>query len=702
MLDLISRNPDCALCPWDPEGATLEEAVPGLDKLTRGRLEWRAIVLKDGDTFGYESIDKRNPFDLVNAVKALNTFGEADINDLLDEYEGLDELDPKTDEEKEKLSQRKQELDAVINQKIAESAAKIEEFRKRKRENYQRAAESPLVKLAVWMAGSPVHNPPEKNDLIPEELLEKDCVVDRAYFETLKKVGYLPAELEQYRADCYKYECLSGSMLTDAVLKKLPEQVIVLAERLADRADDIFQEVKVPHEELEYNNFCDDNLYSAALSFVVFDVEYESRQRNAGSFLRFSSFLHMLAINDLPDSALMNRRVYSGHIRINEGNARRFFTKYYRKLNATKRLLNRKLRELKVEREETQLSDEEVIELFESDMEIPVTIQRYSERTDYLAGTNIGLSKDCPINEYDHWYNFVIETTKKFVRYLREPCRAVKNAVKGKFRDVSVIDDERILYLNEEKLEDIEFRLQEEEQKMVETTTARVFQTKHYTKQIEQADKVVREGIAKRMTRTKALVTGLIAVVAFVFGFLPLILRNLKDVETLVATFKIVGIAAGGLILIGLVFLFVQRYLQIRRIKHFNAVIHDIFDEIENGLDAFSRYLSHAVNVMREFSVLDYHKKPHDKLANTLKKHLSDIQHKIDGINGMFVSIAEADDDIGEMPYNFDFTQPEDYVYDVPYDEVEAKIPFIVPDNYVCVPIDYVLSVELRREELYD
>jgi hypothetical protein len=54
------------------------------------------------------------------------------------------------------------------------------------------------------------------------------------------------------------------------------------------------------------------------------------------------------------------------------------------------------------------------------------------------------------------------------------------------------------------------------------------------------------------------------------------------------------------------------------------------------------------------------------------------------------------------LPYNYDFSKLDDYVYEVPYEVIDTSVRFITRDNVVSVPIDYIIAVDLTMEELYD
>ena len=425
--------------------------------------------------------------------------------------------------------------------------------------------------------------------------------------------------------------------------------------------------------------------------------------RTPKAFLGFASFIYLTAVNEMPHGIMRMHRVYNGKLGMDELKVRRFFTQYLKKLKVTESLLLKQANIIKSKRkDDTLLSADQAVELFESDVNIDVKVRSSSKRMDFMANTNIGLARDCPVEEYDRWYDFVKETTRKFIRYIREPRRAVKHSVNGDFKLKSAIKDEKIFLLDEDRLEDIEYRLQEEELRMVETTTSRLFNTKEYTDQMEKADKVVRNGIAKRLTKLKIILSSAIALLAFMIGFVPLLIKNNDSSSAFSATLKIVGGAAGVMLLVSVIFMLVVRYLQVRRIKFFNATMNNIFDDIENGLAAFSRYLSHACNVMREFSVFKYLKSEGDPAYNILRKHIFDIRTKIDGVNGLFASMLEVDGLDDTMPYNYDFTKLQDYVYDIPYEELDNTIEFLAKDNFVSIPIDYVRDITLEREELYD
>ena len=238
----------------------------------------------------------------------------------------------------------------------------------------------------------------------------------------------------------------------------------------------------------------------------------------------------------------------------------------------------------------------------------------------------------------------------------------------------------------------------------METATISLYRTKEYTDKLEEADKEVRRGIAQRMTKKATAIAGLIAVLAYFIGFMPLLFSNLNTVKSFLFSLGVTGIALFAFLVIGFVFLFVLRKRLVNRIKHFNFEMSGILSSIDNGLKSFSRYLSHACNVMREFSVLNWLKKDEDIKLNILKKHIRDIDFKIKETEEMFAGdysfkLSVNDE---EEPYLYDFSVPRDYDYPIPYYETDAMMLFISKENWVITSMDYADSITITREELYD
>lgn len=681
-LEPLLRNEDYAFCKWNIYGESLEEALPDLKELIAKKRKWRAVMIADKNVIGNTNINKRNPFNFVGATKTPYTFG---------------------------------------------STEEIAQFRAEKEVRFENAYENPIMRLAAWFAGSPLRNSPNPDSLRGIPVIKTDNMPiigedGEAAEENEAQFGGAPAlgtpayeawfeanpidvsEYEAMRIDSVKYDFLkSKGFERDSVLTTPPEQIIAIAERTTLTVDQATSSIWKKHSEHDYSRFYEDNLYPNKLRYLIFDIPYITGKRNETVYFEFLSFILTFAANECPIDAIKPNRVFFIDAKADTERIGKLCGDYNGKLYATLKYIH--LEQRKSKRKSTEpLTNKRASELFESNIIIPVDVDREYDREELMAQYDeIGLSKDCPSDERGYWKSQYSRIEKQFLRYLREPRRAVKSAATGSFRKNNTIDDERILQMTEYQTEDVVYRLQEEELNMVRTKTQQLYNTAEFTERLEEADKELERAISHRMTRRKTIIIGAVSVAAFLIGFLPLIFGNLNTVKSstvaLIVTLIAVAVFAGFAVL----YLFVLRKRLINVFKHFNYTMSGILGEIEAGLNSFSRYLSHACNVMREFSVLRGVESSTSTNQKILRKHEMDVINKIEEVNRLFAGYIEDNGDYSEYePYAYDFSVLKAYQYDMPYPKIESTIEFIEPGNMIELPLDYLKSVLLVREELYD
>ncbi len=652
---LLTNNENYAFCPWDTSKDTLEEALPDLCKITSQKKKWRAIVVLDDENYGRENISKRNPFNFVDAV------------DYLDELK---------------------------------TAEEIIRFREQRTALYRKAINNPLMKLGIWLDGSPLSGSPE----LPEIYSQLPDINDENYFKELYKQRLSALEVELDRIVDGRKNFIEENFSTEGELQRKPSQIVVVSERLFVNDNEAAKTAWKVENDFAYSRFYEDNLYPPKFRYILFNIPYIKCARVEIDYLNFLVFVLVMAQNEYPSDSVKANRVYSADMTMDTERINNFYSQYLGKLNSTLRTI--KARAGKISRRvKDPIDNTQAQELFESNIKIPVVISKdYDTDELYADYKSLGLATDCPESEKTMWDEQSHTILKRFVRYIREPRRAIKNAAENDLHLNSEIDDDRITRLNENQLEDISFRILEEEERMVETKTPRLFKTEEYNQKIAKEDKAIKRNIAHRMTRAKTIITGLIAIVAYLFGFLPLLFDANNNSKSL--SFAVI-ITLSGLavfILSGLIYLLVMWFKLRRRFKWFNKVMAEILGEIESGLDAFSKYLSHACNVMRCFSVLNYSKKVFITRQNILKKHAWDIERKIDEVTRLFSGYMDIDNLNFQdaVPFDYDFSVLCDYDYEMPYEQIINRIVFIQPGNEIVIPINYVASIKLEREELYD
>ena len=294
-------------------------------------------------------------------------------------------------------------------------------------------------------------------------------------------------------------------------------------------------------------------------------------------------------------------------------------------------------------------------------------------------------------------------TLSGVAKYLKEPRRAVKAAVNSDFRLNNFVEDDRALRMTANQAEDIVDRLNAEEQYMVESSATQLFNNVKFKKEIDKANEDVHVSISQRMSKKKTLLIGCIVLVAYLIGFLPLVFRNLSTEKAVLCALAVTCGAVLILAVFGIVTLVMMRKKHLKAYDAFNAKMSEICVEIEDGLRDFSTYLSHACNVMRASSVLQTRESQSSKEQKILTYHAVRVSEKTKDAYELFSKYIDCNSvTVSDVePYLYDYTVMRDYNFDMPYKESKKKIAFGQEDNMVVIPVDYVSSVILVREELY-
>ena len=649
-----------SFCAWNTEGPSLDEAVPELKNLIRGKKEWRAIIVNDNTTWDFDSVNKINPFDYVDSV---------DRNDKFDSLET------------------------------------IREFRARAEGMADKAMKNPLTRLSIWLCGSPVRTRPDICYAGEEELVE-DLSGGSAYFNRLSALGLSAREVEEDRVRTYRYKNLSAEFDLGGELFDAPQSVIAIAERAKDVSRELADMAWVEHTEFDYSRFYIENMYPDRLRYLIYDMPYVKGVQNENIYFNFLTVLLVLATHEVPGGVLRSNRVYNVNVEIDSDYVRELCNRYNAKLKATIGKIDeisRKITDKSKEPVDTAVAES----LFEAKVTVPVEIESKVNTYGLMARHDgIGLAGDCPSSEYGYWNEQYRTISTLFNRYLKEPRRAIRTAAKKGFRSRSEISDERVLQLDEFQIESIVNNLASEELSMVTTSTKQLGDSEKYKERIEEADKNLRRAIRQRMTKRRTIYVGLIAMLAYFLGFLPLFFGNLNTNGSFAFSLGITAAALALFASAGFIGLFVLRRRLIGDFEAFNETMEGVLAEINGELQAYSEYLSHACNVMRCFSVINYSRTAYERKQNILNNHRRMINEKLAEVNELFSKYIDQDSEEEEsltvQPYDYDFTLLKSYNYEMPYSEVEKRVEFMQPGNMITVPVDYLKSISVTREELYD
>ena len=707
-----------AFCEWDPGAESFDAMVPTLYDIIEYKDQWRALIFSNDDIY------KLNPFDYVGYAEPY-------------------------------YSEQKRDWDYYKNRRAARFAA------------YEKALRNPLLKLTTGLCDKPLfksvisdtadytalvsgemplyaymlrcqfeelrpsetaarldkYRREELKRFVVEENIEKlisyvknadvsgitSLIPDTEILDFIRFIGNDPQYYDPEYTACLventkKAELLRPLHARFMMKDKLPSEIICLSSRTFDFEPEE-QDVKwKKRDENSYSRFADYNLYNERLKYLLYDIRSEEHKQFKYDQIKLLCLLLTVAGNDVPQGVVQPNRVYRLSMEFDNDIITNVCEKYISKLNAT----GIRLKELEMNLDFDQkvtLDDFTARELFESDKKIDVKIPSEHTRTDlYAEYKKLGLSTDCPTDEDAYWSVQYRTITKNFVRYLREPKRALKTAAKEDFHRNTTVEDERTLALSENQAENVWYHMVEEERKMVETSTNQIFDTKRFNEELHKADKEIKRGIAQRMTRRKTLIAGGVAVGAYMLGFLPLLFSSLNTWYSFLFSLAVMGGVLAVYAIIGVIYLFVMRKKLVNRFIHFNFVMSGICNSISAALGQFALYLTHAHNVMRDASVLKRRESAVSKTKRILRYHDMKIKEQIVSLGEVFskyidfshVNIIESD------PYDYDFTVMREYAYEMPNIEAARRITFLQSGNEINMPVDYVRSVALTREELYD
>ena len=707
-----------AFCRWDRYGDSIDTMLPELYDTIEFHQEWRAIVFCD------DNVNKQNPFDYTEYSEPYYSNDKKDW----EYYEKRREQRLATYEKASQnpLFKLSAALCGIPNIKtVVTDEADYKAILNGDMKLYEYMLKSKLEKISCYETAFRFerYHRDALSRFVADESIDEliscvrnadvsgilNLIPDTDVLDFIECIEFNPMDNDPEFAECV-IENTGKQILFNAIADafsvkdKLPTEVICLSPRtfnFKDAEQDIKWKEK---DERSYSRFSEFNLYSDKLKFLLFDVLPRDNKQYKFDEIKLLCMLLLIANNEMPQSAVTASHVYRANINMNSDIVTRICENYVSKLKATEVAL--KEIEMSLDSETVRsISDDMAQRIFEADVKVPVEIKSSVSETDLYAQYNgVGLATDCPEYESVYWGKQYREISKKFHRYLREPGRALRAAVADGLRDNNKIDDERSLLLSVNQTEDIKYHLAETEQRMIEATTKQIYDTKKFVEEIRQADKEINRKIEQRMTKGKTVTVALIALATYLLGFVSVLFSNLNSTDSLKFSVLMVVSAIAVFLLTGFICLFSLRRKLVNRIKHFNYVMSGIQSQIRLALSKFSVYLSCVCNVMRDFSALEKKESTLTKTKRILIYHDMRIKEKMETVYDLFskyVDFNSIEYGLSE-PYDYDFTILRDYEYEMPDIHSRNRIEFLQPGNEIVLPVDYVDSVSVIREELYD
>ena len=663
----LLEQPDWSFCEWNPDGDSLDESVQDLRKIVAKHKDWRAVIAYDKTLCGFDGISVTNPFDVAGSVSFRSHFGCV--------------------EEAERQSEEGEAIDIE---------GLVLSFREQKEKAFAKAIDNPITKLTSWLLGAADNSKPSfkyKEEDVPKEYAGEETLL---------------YEIDRYHTRCY--EVMHTRFVDEPQIFHVPSEVILISERFLKEDNSI--KGSGSHTEFDYSRFYEDNMYHRTLRYILYDVIYMNKRRDKDVYFTFLVFLLTYVSVEHPGDTLKPERVYQAEAILDTKKISEMCHRYIFKLQETKNRIDIYSQKLDAQKKMT-IDNATAERLFEKEITIPVTIQKdFNTKTLMAKHDQIGIASDCPGDEQEYWREQYKSIRRVFTKFLRSPRRSIKTAIDTEFRKNNYIDDNRVLRLSEVQKDDIRFKLLEEEEKMVKSSSSPISNEDKYVEEIEKADAKIRNNMRLRLTRKASVLASILGTIAFALGFLPWIIDNIKLHAQGTAQLISIGAFIVG-VAVCLVLAFMKlvgfRAKLVSLFREFNRVMDGVRASVEADLDAVSEYLSHACNVMREFSVLNAIDSDTMKKRRTLFMHTYEIEKHIDSIYEKFFKYIDEDlinehaKSVGHgEAYEFDFTNEEPYNYEIPYTADAKEIEFLQPGYMIEVPIDYLKEVTMRREEMYD
>lgn len=713
-------------CRWNCEGGSIEEMLPDLKDIISFNVNWRAVIVTD------KNKEQINPYDVVDYTKYINDNGKVGFDETLIQkcqsmYECYDQskLNPLT-----QLSAALCELpyyaetikaDAyellgsktALLQYIFKSQFETTNSRKlvadiRKYYPEQMLAFVDGKNCEVFLEALSNKDYDTIFSLLPEDKFMKFLGFAKIGNSAIYDPGYWYALFESTK----KTEIYNKLKSAFTLRIPLPQEVLCVAMRNFDMRLHNSRVMWSDNHEQDYTDFVRYNLYNENIRFLVYDVPDEF-ETNVTAVLKFHILLQVLAMNGNAASSISKNKVFQVDMEYDRREFNKTIARLIARLRATALQINEDIFVLR-SKKLPDLDNKTARLIFENDVKIHVqTDKEYDKKTLMASYDDVGLARDCPTEELPYWDDQYNGIRKHFKRFLREPRRAIKKACTNDFKDNNKINDIRAIALNENQREDIIIKLEEEEQNMVSTVTTAIYNTSKYYEAMEDADKVIRRGISQRITKKKAVIGGLIALLAYFIGFLPLIFGNLNNLKSFSFAIYMIACVLGIFLICGFICLIVFRKRQVDRYKHFNYVMSGICSDIRNSLDTFSKYLSHACMVMREKSVLNMansHETEDESKARVLEYNRIELEKLIEHHYKLLSDFSDEDVDtllsMSEkeqiLPFGYDYTKQEEHSYPIFGETNHKDIEYMLSGHMVSTPMLCVEKVILKREELYD
>ena len=541
-----------------PHARTIDDALPGIRPVIKGKREWRVVVVDNPDENDLEKAQPDNPFDYVDS-----------------------------------------EADEAIRLSLKES-------------------EHPLVRLAHMLLGYPpigakdfeaVYSYKDPDDLMADRVERRaaDLAEDGEPVPLPSEVRTMLSGVHDLKIHYREMEYTAEERTRHNELAKRyefrgnrPTEVIFISTRRPPEDD--------PHAQLRAawsadlgrvtSQFVARNDYPSGTRFALYDLVDEQHSDYEQSIMRFWLSVLNMSVNDLPPSSFQSDRVYRIDTEVDTTALVATMNVHLSRLAAIRDRIDAIFRG-PGRRPSTELSSLLAAE------EVPVEFDQLGGDSITAPTNHYSLATDTPYSESSRWwgdYRRVVERTETL---LRKPRRVLAAAVydarlKAQFLPSSEIE------LTRYEREDLEDDLSRQIGALAAPATAHLLDRPVVRRMIERHHRSILKTITKRLHSNTIFVAGGIAAGAWILGLVPyLIAAGTAGVAPALGDAALVAVAGLAILLAGAVLVLLwQRRRLLAAIGDLNHELKAIRGQVHGGAAVFGAYLTAVASYMRARSLL--------------------------------------------------------------------------------------------------
>jgi hypothetical protein len=544
----------------------------------------------------------------------------------------------------------------------------------------------PLIRLTQLLGGVPEPELAFRSELVEEEGMAPR-VLYRPEEERNKRARKAYSELTQ------KYQFLDNR----------PREILVISTRLP--VDTSVQEVESAWStrlESESSEFWHRNRYPSRCRFMVADVVNERHSLYSGSMFRLWCGVLLLALNQVEASSLQAYRLYHLSVRMDLPRLSAALSDYDTRMAA----MLAQLEAARANRETLEYQAMQTAPKVEA--EVTVTFTSHHDQDLMVDTKPLGLTRDHPKDEAGYWNERFHQATAALNDLLRGPARTLDVAADDTRRRGEYPSDQ-VGVLNRYQHADLEEELERIYFQTLDERSQLGFRVERRQQEREVIDHQVRRRIGQRLTGKRVLIGLGLGVGAVALSWVPY-LTGASSVSTSALLWALLPLllTLGVLGIFGLAELWIQRREMADAMADHNRLMYDTVREVQSSAKHYTAYLSQLCSYLRGRSYLDQEEILLSSRANANELnqgHRNSIGKCRRLVRSWGVSLgAEVVTQPGDRNPGFDALIPaqKNPAYRFPQITGGRRIPLNTTGEEMTSPYDFIESITLEREELYD